>query len=120
MAPPITESVVLDALRPIVDPDFSKSIVDLGFVKDIAIDGGEVSFVIELTTPACPVKAEFERDARERVHALEGVDSVNVTMTANTRGRAATPGASPDVLRASGTPSPWPRARAVSARALWP
>jgi ATP-binding protein involved in chromosome partitioning len=89
MPAPLTDVRVLDALRPIVDPDFGKSIVDLGFVKNLAIDGGSVSFTIELTTPACPVKAEFEKAARERVAALPGVTSVAVTMTANTRGRAA-------------------------------
>jgi len=88
MSAPLTDARVLDALRPIVDPDFGKSIVDLGFVKQLAIDGGNVSFTIELTTPACPVKAEFEKAARERVAALPGVTSVAVTMTANTRGRA--------------------------------
>ncbi len=87
MTPPVTEAAVLDALRPIVDPDFGKSIVDLGFVKAIEIDGDRIAFTIELTTPACPVKAEFERTARERVAALDGVKNVQVTMTANTRGR---------------------------------
>jgi ATP-binding protein involved in chromosome partitioning len=85
----VTPDQVLAALRPIVDPDFGKSIVDLGFVKNLAIEGGRVAFDIELTTPACPVKAEFERAARERVAALPGVAEVAVTMTANTRGRAA-------------------------------
>ena len=89
MAPSVTEGDVLDALRPIIDPDFGKSIVDLGFVKGVRIDGGAVAFSIELTTPACPVKAEFERDARARVGALPGVQSVDVTMTSNVRGRAA-------------------------------
>jgi ATP-binding protein involved in chromosome partitioning len=90
MTPPaVTPEQVLAALRPIVDPDFGKSIVDLGFVKNLAIDGPRVSFDIELTTPACPVKAEFERAARERVAALPGVAEVAVTMTANTRGRHA-------------------------------
>jgi ATP-binding protein involved in chromosome partitioning len=84
----LSESDVLDALRPIVDPDFGKSIVDLGFVKNIAIDGPRVSFDIELTTPACPVKAEFEKAARERVLALRGASDVQVTMTSNTRGRS--------------------------------
>jgi ATP-binding protein involved in chromosome partitioning len=93
MPPPITDADVLGALQPIVDPDFGKSIVDLGFVKDIRIEGARVSFTIELTTPACPVKAEFEKAARERVSALPGVDEVDVTMTANTRGRAAAPAA---------------------------
>ncbi len=85
MADPVSTSQVLDALHPIIDPDFQKSIVELGFIKDLRIDGPAVSFAIELTTPACPVKAEFERAARERVLALDGVDRVEVTMTANTR-----------------------------------
>jgi ATP-binding protein involved in chromosome partitioning len=83
----LTPARVLEALRPIVDPDFGKSIVDLGFIQNLRIQGGAVSFTIELTTPACPVKAEFERAARERVSALPGVASVAVTMSANTRGR---------------------------------
>jgi len=89
-----THSAVLDALRPIVDPDFGKSIVDLGFIKNLEIDSGVVSFAIELTTPACPVKAEFEKAAREQVLALDGVDRVDVTMTSNTRGRAVGAGTS--------------------------
>ncbi len=103
-SPSVSPENVLDALRPIVDPDFGRSIVDLGFIKQLRIDGDRVSFDIELTTPACPVKAEFERAARERVGALPGVSQVDVTMTANTRGRvanaeAAGPGPSPaDIL----------------------
>ena len=85
----VTEQDVLGALRPIVDPDFGRSIVDLGFIKNLRIDGARVAFDIELTTPACPVKAEFEKAARERVGALPGVAEVAVTMTANTRGHRA-------------------------------
>jgi len=84
--PSITEGDVLNALRPIVDPDFNRSIVDLGFVKGIAIDGGRVDFRIELTTPACPVKEQFREAAERAVSALPGVEQVEVTMTANTRG----------------------------------
>ncbi len=93
MPPSPSPADVLDALRPIVDPDFGKSIVDLGFVKEIRVDGGDVSFAIELTTPACPVKAEFEKTARERVLALAGVENVEVRMTAQTRGRDLSAGA---------------------------
>ncbi len=85
---PVSRDAVLDALRPIIDPDFGKSIVDLGFVKNVAVQDAKVSLTIELTTPACPVKAQFERAARERVLALDGVDQVDVTMTSNTRGAA--------------------------------
>jgi ATP-binding protein involved in chromosome partitioning len=76
----LTEETVLNALRQIIDPDLRKDIVKLGFVRDLAIDGGNVSFRIVLTTPACPVKEEMETQARELVGALEGVTAVNVTM----------------------------------------
>ena len=96
----VTPAQVLAALRPIIDPDFGKSIVELGFIKNLRVDGGDVAFTIELTTPACPVKAEFERAAKQAVSALPGVASVAVTMTADTRGRGgAAPGAAKgDVL----------------------
>jgi len=81
----VSDSQVLDALRPIIDPDFNQSIVDLGFIKNLRIDGETVSFTIELTTPACPIKAEFEKAARDRVSALDGVSTVEVTMGAQTR-----------------------------------
>ena len=77
-----TEQLILDGLRQINDPDLHKDIVTLGFIKDLKIDGGSVSFRIVLTTPACPVKAEMESAAREIVGALPGVTSVNVTMDA--------------------------------------
>ncbi len=51
----ISEQDVLGALRKIEDPDLRKDIVTLGFIKDLKIEGGSVSFRIVLTTPACPV-----------------------------------------------------------------
>jgi ATP-binding protein involved in chromosome partitioning len=79
----ITEEIILEALRQIKDPDLHKDIVALGFIKDLKIDGGNISFRIVLTTPACPVKAEMESAAREFVGAVPGVTSVNVTMDAD-------------------------------------
>ncbi len=84
----VTEELVLTALRQIEDPDLHKDIVTLGFIKDLKIDGGAVSFRIVLTTPACPVKAEMESAAKELVGGLAGVTSVAVTMDAEVpRGR---------------------------------
>jgi ATP-binding protein involved in chromosome partitioning len=78
----ITEELVLESLKQIIDPDLRKDIVTLGFIRDLAIDGGDVSFRIVLTTPACPVKEEMETQARQIVSGLEGVTNVNVTMDA--------------------------------------
>ena len=77
-----TEQLILDALRQIQDPDLHKDIVTLGFIKDLRIDGGNVSFRIVLTTPACPVKEEMEGAAKELVSTLPGVQSVSVKMDA--------------------------------------
>ncbi len=97
----ISEADVLEALRPIEDPDFHRSIVDLGFVKNVQLDGGRVSFAIELTTPSCPVKEQFKQAAERAVSALAGVNEVEVTMTANTRGSRPSSGngGKPEILK---------------------
>src|SRR5919199_5719819 len=78
----ISEQNVLDALRAVRDPDLHKDIVALGFIRDLKIEGGAVSFRIVLTTPACPVREQMESEARNIVSAISGVESVNVTMDA--------------------------------------
>ena len=59
-------------------------IVQCGFVKDLSVNqqSGHVKFRLELTTPACPIKDEFERKAHAVVTALDWVNSVDVTMDA--------------------------------------
>jgi ATP-binding protein involved in chromosome partitioning len=81
----LSEAVVLDALRVVRDPDLHKDIVALGFVKGLRIDGSRVSFSIELTTPACPVKDQMKEQARVAVSALPGVSGVDIEMTARVR-----------------------------------
>jgi ATP-binding protein involved in chromosome partitioning len=81
----VDQSAVLDALRAVKDPDLHRDIVSLGFVKDLRVDGGRVSFTIELTTPACPVKDALRDEAHAAVAALPGVTDVQVTMTASVR-----------------------------------
>jgi ATP-binding protein involved in chromosome partitioning len=83
-----TSAAVLDALRGVRDPDLHKDIVSLGFVKNLSIDGGRVSFAIELTTPACPVKDQMRDQAHALVSALPGVTAVEIEMTAAVRSTA--------------------------------
>src|SRR5215813_9398640 len=78
----ISEETVLESLKQIVDPDLHKDIVALGFVKDLKIEGGDVSLRIVLTTPACPVKEQMEAQAIGIITELDGVKSVKVTMDA--------------------------------------
>lgn len=78
----LSEQLVLESLKQIIDPDLRKDIVTLGFIRDLKIDNGNVSFRIVLTTPACPVKEQMETQAREIVSGIEGVANVNVAMDA--------------------------------------
>lgn len=78
----LSEEIVLNSLKQIIDPDLRKDIVTLGFIRDLAISGGDVSFTIMLTTPACPVKEQMESEAIEIVSHLDGVTNVNVKMDA--------------------------------------
>jgi ATP-binding protein involved in chromosome partitioning len=80
-----TEKQVLDALRVVQDPDLHRDIVSLGFVKDLRIAGGEVSFSIVLTTPACPVKDELQKQAEDAVRRLPDVSKVSVEMKSEVR-----------------------------------
>lgn len=89
--PAVTTEQVLEALRVVQDPDLHRDIVALGFVKDIVIADGRVSFKIELTTPACPVKDLLKAEAEQVVAALPGVSHVAVEMTAQVRARSASP-----------------------------
>lgn len=81
----IKERDVMTALATVMDPDLRVDIVKAGFVKGLVIDGGKVSFKIELTTPACPVKDKLQAEAEQAVKALAGVTAVTVQMTAAVR-----------------------------------
>ncbi len=84
----VTTEQVLTALSKVKDPDLRTDIVSLGFVKDLVIDGGKVSFTLELTTPACPVKRNLQEWAEAAVRQLPGVEEVQVKLAYNVRGRA--------------------------------
>jgi ATP-binding protein involved in chromosome partitioning len=102
---PVQEASVLEALKVVQDPDLHRDIVALGFVKDLKIDESRVSFTIELTTPACPVKDQMRDQARAAVLQVPGVGAVDVQMSARVR----------DAGGVDGTRSPIPGVKNVIA-----
>jgi ATP-binding protein involved in chromosome partitioning len=78
----VTQEQVLQALSQVMDPELRKDLVSLNMIKDVAVKGSEVAFTVELTTPACPLRTQIQKDAENAVLAIEGVDSVKVTMGA--------------------------------------
>ncbi len=81
----VDKDSVLEALKSVMDPDLHKDIVTLGFIKDLAVCNGVAKFSIELTTPACPVKEQLKQQAHDAVMALDGIETVNITMTAQVK-----------------------------------
>lgn len=75
----VTEETVIEALRPVQDPELHRSIVDLGMVRSVTLDLPSVQVAVDLTIAGCPLKAEIDRSVTEAVTALDGVDNVDVT-----------------------------------------
>ncbi len=80
----VTESQVVDALRPVQDPELRRSIVDLGMIREVHLDGSQVAIKMALTVPGCPMKAEIEQSVTDAVTALDGVDHTTVEFTVMT------------------------------------
>ena len=81
---PVTEADVVDALRPVQDPELRRSIVDLEMVRTIRVTGSHVDVQIALTVPGCPVKAEISGSVSAAVATLGGIDTVGVDFTVMT------------------------------------
>jgi len=82
----VTRERLLNALRTVNDPELHQDLVTLGMVDDVVIDGSSVRLKINLTTPACPLKAKIEKDIREAVAKEVGQVSLDVEFGATVRG----------------------------------
>jgi ATP-binding protein involved in chromosome partitioning len=96
MSTSISPQDVLKALRAVKDPDLGRDIVTLGFIKDLEVGDNRVSFGLQLTTPACPIRDQLLAQARAAVMAL-GVRNVDVRLVAAAPVRTAGPALIPDV-----------------------
>lgn len=74
----VTEAAVIDALRPVQDPELHRSIVDLGMVRSTVIDGGHVEVGIDLTIAGCPLRNQIQNEVTDAVQALDGVNVVTL------------------------------------------
>jgi ATP-binding protein involved in chromosome partitioning len=81
---PVSEGQVLDALRPVQDPELHRSIVELDMVRRIAIDGPRVGVTVALTVAGCPLRNEIQNRVSAAVTALDGVDAFDLDFTVMT------------------------------------
>jgi ATP-binding protein involved in chromosome partitioning len=95
----LTDEKILDVLRTVRFPGLSRDIVSFGFVKDLAVGGGNVSFRLEITTESPRAAEEIQRDATEKLRALSGVSAVTIRLEVK-------PPGPPPPRGAAGVPAP--------------
>jgi metal-sulfur cluster biosynthetic enzyme len=75
---PVTESLVLETLRQVIDPELGCNIVDLGLIYSVAISAGRVLVTMTLTTPGCPMHESISQGARTALLGLDAITDAEV------------------------------------------
>jgi ATP-binding protein involved in chromosome partitioning len=79
---------VLEALSEVKDPELHRDLVSLDMVQDVKVDGGTVSLRLVLTTPACPLREQIDRDVQSALRAIPGINDVEIEWDAVVRGQS--------------------------------
>src|SRR5690606_4985104 len=82
----LTEALVMKALGRVNDPELHQDLVTLGMIESVAVERGAVDLKINLTTPACPMRARIESDVRAAIKQDTGSDKVTITFGSKVRG----------------------------------
>lgn len=75
-----TEQEIREALRSVTDPEIGMSVVDLGMIREVAIEGDAVEIKMVLTAPFCPLANFITDQVRQAAAAVPGVKEVKVTL----------------------------------------
>ena len=75
-----TKEQVLAALGTVQEPELHDDLVTLNMIRELTVKGGKVSFSIMLTTPACPLRGQIQKEAEQAVMSVGGVESVAIKM----------------------------------------
>ena len=79
----VTEEAVMQALATVIEPELHRDLVSLNMIRSLEIEGGDVTFTIMLTTPACPLKGKMEHDSRAALAGVPGIDNISIKWDAN-------------------------------------
>ncbi len=73
-----SEAGIREALRDVRDPEIGRDLVSLNMVREVRIEGGNVTVGVALTTAGCPLKHRISTDIKDRLKMIEGVENVEV------------------------------------------
>jgi len=69
---------ILKALEQVIDPELKRNVVELDMVRDLRVDGGDVTVTIALTVAGCPLRASFEDQVSRALTPVAGVERVGL------------------------------------------
>ena len=81
--PGVTQETVMKALSTVIEPDLHRDLVSLNMIRNLQIDGNDVTFTIMLTTPACPLRGKMEGDSRAALARVPGIGQVTIKWDSN-------------------------------------
>ncbi len=76
----LTQQTILEALRPVIDPEIGMSVVDLGMIREVVIEGDKVEVKMVLTAPFCPLADLITEQVYQAAAAVPGVKEAKVTL----------------------------------------
>ena len=76
----VTEADIRDALKEVIDPEFGISVVDLGLIKEIALNGRGVEVRMVLTRSDCPLAGHLVEQVRRKIRGVAGDRPVEVVL----------------------------------------
>ena len=79
----VTETAVMAALANVIEPELHRDLVSLNMIRNLKIEGSDVTFTIMLTTPACPLKGKMEADSRAALASVPGIGQISINWDAN-------------------------------------
>jgi len=77
----LSKKVVANKLDQVLDPELGISIVDLGLIYNVSIKGKDISVLMTLTFPGCPLAAVIQKEVEEKLNEIDGVGKINVALT---------------------------------------
>ena len=79
--PTVTAEAILAALAEVADPEWPVSIVDMGLIYGVTVDGGTVTLTLTFTATGCPCMEMIQDDIRDRLKRVPGVEDVRIVVT---------------------------------------
>jgi ATP-binding protein involved in chromosome partitioning len=75
---PTSRDIVAKALTTVLEPELGRSIIDLGMVSQVTLEGTRVAVLLKLSNPAYQQREELASRVEQALAALSGVDEVSV------------------------------------------